>query len=289
MKTAGLFCFRKGVPGSLIDAGFRRFFFLFELMAHTGTSLSALRQSATLAHVLPLAVFMAFTALPGLFQINNPELPWYRQAPEHWVYPLQTVLVAGLLLWFGTSGAGHYRFKPWRGLGLAVLLGAVGIALWIAPAWLLPWFTKGGAAVPSWAEWLGVVERQEGFDPSLLAAWPGWEAAAIGMRFMRMVVIVPLVEELFWRAFLMRYLAAPDGNWQRVPFGRHSWHIYGIVTALVVVAHNPADYFGAFIWGSLMYFLAVRSRSLGACVVMHAVGNLLLGLYVMQTRQWGFW
>jgi hypothetical protein len=27
----------------------------------------------------------------------------------------------------------------------------------------------------------------------------------------------------------------------------------------------------------------------GACVIAHAVSNLVLGIYVMKTRQWGFW
>jgi hypothetical protein len=33
----------------------------------------------------------------------------------------------------------------------------------------------------------------------------------------------------------------------------------------------------------------VRTRSLGACVIMHATSNFLLGLYIMMTRQWGLW
>jgi membrane protease YdiL (CAAX protease family) len=57
----------------------------------------------------------------------------------------------------------------------------------------------------------------------------------------------------------------------------------------VMLIHNTSDWPGAFVWGSLMYFLAVRTKSLGACIVMHAVGNLLLGLYVMKTGLWGFW
>ena len=56
-----------------------------------------------------------------------------------------------------------------------------------------------------------------------------------------------------------------------------------------MAAHAPVDWTGALGFGTLMYVLAVRSKSLGACVVMHAVANLLLGLYVMWTRQWGFW
>lgn len=246
---------------------------------------SRLRESATAAHVLPLAAFMLLNGLPGLFRIENPELPWYQRAPEHWAYPLQTVLTGLLLLFFSR----HYRLAPWRNLGLAGLLGAVGIAVWIAPAWFYHHATAAGLTLPSWLSWLGVVDRSQGFDPGVIQPWPVWQAAAVGMRFVRMVLVVPLVEEIFWRGFLMRYVQAGDAGWQQVPFGRHSWKAFWIVTLLVTVAHSEADWCGAFGWGSLMYLLAVKSRSLGACVFMHAVGNLLLGLYVMQTRQWGFW
>lgn len=247
-------------------------------------SLSRLRESAAAAHVLPLALFMLITGIPAWLRIENPELPWYRQAPEHWVYPLQTFFIGGLLLFFRQ----HYRFRPWRGLGLASLLGSLGIAIWIAPAWFYESLQRDGKTLPDWLSWFGMVDRTDGFDPDILAAWPGWQAASIGMRFVRLVVIVPLIEELFWRGFLMRYLREGD-DWQKVPFGMHSWKVYGIVTALVMFAHLPEDYLAAFVWGSLVYGVAMKTKSLGACVLMHAVGNLLLGLYVMQTKQWGFW
>ncbi|MES2736467.1 MAG: CAAX prenyl protease-related protein [Verrucomicrobiota bacterium] len=247
--------------------------------------LTRLRESATVAHVLPLAVFMLLNSVPGWFRIENPELPWYRQAPEHWLYPVQTLLTGGLLIFF----ARHYRLAPWRGLGGGAVLGLVGIALWVAPAWLYERLVTSGTPLPGWAEWLGVAERKEGFDPEVLSSWPAWQWASIGMRFVRMVVVVPLIEEIFWRGFLMRYVGAGERDWQQVPFGLHSWRVFGVVTLLVMLAHNPVDYLGAFVWGSLMYFVAVRTKSLGACVFMHAVGNLALGLYVCQTRQWGFW
>jgi uncharacterized protein len=246
--------------------------------------LSRVRASATAAHVVPLFVFLALLAVPGWFRIENPELPWFRKAPEHWVYPFQTLLCGGLLFWFRR----HYQLQPWRGIGLAAALALIGILVWITPAW---WFQKLGTReqVPDWWAWLGLVERREGFDPTVLAAWPIWEKAALFMRFVRMVLVVPLVEELFWRAFLMRYLCAGDADWQRVPFGEHSWRVFGIVTGLVVLAHQPEDYLGALIWGSLVYWLAVHTRSLGACVVMHSLGNPLLGCYAWSTKQWGFW
>lgn len=247
--------------------------------------LTRLRESATAAHVLPLAVFMLLTSVPGLMRVENPELPWYQRAPEHWVYPLQTMLVGLLLLFF----ARKYKFAPWRGFIMAAALGILGIVLWILPAFLYQHLTATGRVVPEWASWLGFTSRTNGFDPGVLSAWPFWQDASIAMRFVRMVIIVPLVEELFWRGFLMRYVGAGPRDWKQVPFGEHSWPVYGIVTALVMLAHHPEDYLGAFIWGSLVYYVAVRTRSLAACVIMHAVGNLCLGLYVMRTGQWGFW
>jgi CAAX prenyl protease-like protein len=243
-----------------------------------------LRDSDTAAHVAPLFVFMAFLAVPGWFQIKNPELSWYLRAPEHWVYPLQTLVCSALLIWFRRQ----YEFRPWRGFGRATVLAFMGIGAWIFPAWLFQRLGAGESA-PEWWSWLGLVERREGFDPSVLSPWPAWQTAALVMRFVRMVIVVPLVEELFWRGFLMRYLNAGDASWRSVPFGTHSWRAFGIVTVLVMLAHNTEDYLGALVWGSLVYWLAVRTRSLGACVVMHAIGNLMLGIYALRTEQWGFW
>ena len=247
--------------------------------------LARLLAPPTAAHVLPLALFMAMNMLPGLFRVQNSELPWHVRAPEHWVYPLQTVLCAVVLFLFRK----HYTFKPWRGLGLAVVLGMVGIAVWIAPALLHEHWVQSGAESASWWKWLGLAERTKGFDPMIAKDSALWFSVVVGFRFARMVLVVPFVEELCWRGFLMRFLLAEDGRFEKVPFGTHAWKAFWIVTIAVTVAHNTEDCLGAFVWGSLVYFLAVRSKSLGACVFMHAVGNLALGLYVMKTQQWGFW
>lgn len=231
-----------------------------------------------LAHVAPLVVFMLLTAAVGL--VADPaSADWFRRAPEHWVYPVQCVLVGGVLLLFRH----HYPFAPWRGLGLAVVLALVGIAAWIAPSML------AAPGQPDWYQYLGIVPRTEGFNPNVFPQGsPAWWTTVV-LRFVRLAVIVPFVEEIFWRGFLMRYVQRPDDDWPSVPFGQHTWRTFAIVTAAVVAVHNPPDYLGALVWGSLMYWLAVRTKSLGACVVMHAVGNFALGVWVMRTEQWGFW
>jgi len=135
----------------------------------------------------------------------------------------------------------------------------------------------------------GLADRTQGFDPNAYSGTvlPVW--AGVALRFLRLVITVPLVEELCWRGFVMRLIDDPDRPFTENPFGHHRWRIYGVVTALVVLAHQPVDWFGSLVFGSLAYLIAIRTKSLGACVIFHAVVNLLLGISVMATRQWGFW
>ena len=259
------------------------------VLLHSAMSfdLRQIRSSAAAAHTVPLVVFTLLLAVPGWFKIENPELPWYRQGPEHWAYPAQVVVCAILLALFWR----HYQFSPWRGLRLAGVLAGAGIAFWILPSFVRVFLVDAGVKESGWWEWLGLVARDEGFNPDLLAKWPAWWWVSVVLRFVRSVIIVPVVEELFWRGFLMRYVVGEvqDRPWQQVPFGTHHWAAYLLTGLGVTFIHQPADWLGAAVWGTLMYLLAVRTKSLGACVLMHAIGNLLLGLYVLQSKQWGYW
>jgi uncharacterized protein len=236
-------------------------------------------RTLTIAHVVPLAMFMLLSECTKLVRVENPELPWFIRAPEHWVYPLQCLIIGALLI----AWRRHYSLQPWAGGGIAVSFAFIGIGVWVWPSTL---YVEGQ---PEWWEWLGITPRTEGFTPHVFAAHSSAWWLTVFARFVRMVLIVPLVEELLWRGFLMRYVQAGDKPWHTVPFGRHDWRAYAIVTVAVTLIHQPSDYLAAFVWGSLMYLLAVRTRSLGACILMHAVGNLLLGIYTLRTEQWGFW
>ena len=104
-----------------------------------------------------------------------------------------------------------------------------------------------------------------------------------------MVLVVSIIEEVFWRGFLMRYILDRDGNYWNQPFGKFSLRSYIIVTLLFMFIHAPSDYVGAFIYGSITYYVAVKTKSLFACIVMHAAANLLLGCYVLKTGNFGYW
>jgi CAAX prenyl protease-like protein len=95
------------------------------------------------------------------------------------------------------------------------------------------------------------------------------------------------VEEIFWRGFLLRYLVSE--RFSAVAIGTFSWLSFTVVTLAFGLAHSPADWVAALICGALYNVVAYRTRSLTSCVITHATTNLLLGLWIMQTRQWGFW
>jgi len=255
------------------------------------------RERPLLAYVIPFAVFMLFTMVPGWFQVDNSEKPWYIYAPEQWVYPIQT-LVVGLLLFFFWK---HYKFRPYKGVGLGMLLGAIGIVFWIVPSLL---YYKLGVEdwpgreitiplimdkAPIWEVLFGLGERLEGFDPSFFRENTFWYWSAVIMRFIRMVIVVSLVEEIFWRGFLMRFIINPDKPFWKIPFGTHTPKAFIVSTLAFTIVHHHIDFFACLIYGSLTYWVCIRTKSLAACVAMHAVANLLLGLYTMKTEQWGFW
>jgi CAAX prenyl protease-like protein len=150
-----------------------------------------------------------------------------------------------------------------------VLVGLLVLALWIAPQ-----------------QWLGVERRVDGFDPGFFGEGAAWWANVI-VRFVRLTIVVPLVEEIFWRGFLLRYVI--DEDFTKVPFGKFTWLSFGVVTLGFTFEHSQADWPAAALAGVLFNLVAYRTRSLMSCVVAHAVTNFALGLYVLQTRQWGFW
>lgn len=265
-----------------------------------------------MAHVTPFAVFMVLLAVPDVLASlgldgQTDDAPWYLSDPRQWLYPLQSVLCLSVLVSYrrqyqfwpvsnnanielrSASGSNthpqtvEHRFHGWP---IAIIAGIAGIVVWITPGYLF----RSQNMADGWWKYLGFAARTDGFDPTMFSAnssWLYWLVTTF--RFLRLVVVVPLVEEIFWRGFLMRFLADIDGDYWKVPFGTH--HVRSLigVTACFVLAHSTVDYLAATVYGLLAYGIAVRTKSLSACVIMHATANLLLGLYIMATQQWGYW
>jgi CAAX prenyl protease-like protein len=240
------------------------------------------------AHVVPFVVFMVFMLVlefaGGTIEWKHPDAPWWRRDPAQVVYPVQTLVTLGVLVYFWRFVRFEWSVK-WSLVG--VVLGAVGIGFWLLPSWLYQhWgLTEDPGGV---LEVLGVKERVDGFNPGIFEN-PAAYWSSLVMRFIRAAVVVALVEEIFWRGFLMRFVCDWEGDYWKQPFGRAHWKSYLIVTGLFVLAHGTADWAGGLVYGSLTYLLCVWSKNLGACVVMHATANFLMGVYIMKTGTYGLW
>ena len=217
-----------------------------------------------IAFLLPMAIFITLLTLTGaLRKIGG---GFWLASPEYWVFPAQTIVCGAVLVWFWRA----YEFHPPARLPSAIAIGLLVFALWIAPQQLF-----------------GFAPRLAGFDPEAFAGHTVLSWLTVIFRFLRLVVVVPLVEEIFWRGFLLRYLI--DEKFSRVPVGTFSWLSFTAVTLGFGFAHSPADWIAALIAGGLYNYVAYRTRSLASCVLAHAITNLCLGVWIMATRQWGFW
>ena len=234
-----------------------------------------------LGYVLPLAVFMLVTSFePKPPAANEPAEPgpWtvaYRYYPIVYTIKLAATLAAMAFV------ARTYRQFPWRVSPLAAVVGIAGAAVWIGLSSL--------GLEKRVLETLGLgsmvdLGQRSGFNPlAQMRDNPALAYAFLGVRFLGLAVVVPIIEEFFLRGFLMRFFVRPD--WWNVPFGTVNTTAL-LVGTLVPVLMHPAEMLAAAVWFSAVTWLMLRTRNIWDCVVAHALTNLLLGVYVVGTGEW---
>jgi CAAX prenyl protease-like protein len=123
-------------------------------------------------------------------------------------------------------------------------------------------------------------------DPRVgLSAWSwAWQAT---LRITVATVAVPIVEELFWRAFLLRALI----DWhrfERIPIGTFTWVSF-LGTSLLSMVQHPDNWAVSvlcwFAYNGLLYW----KKSILLLMITHGVTNLALYLYVIYSGDWLFW
>lgn len=207
-------------------------------------------------YVIPFALFLLLTEAGSLF----PEKAYI-------FYTLKTLFVGGLLFYWRR----HFRElklrASWGELLLATLIGLLLVYPWVAFDHFLP---KLGESI---------------FDPFAfgLGQVSAWFIA--GIRLLGAILVVPLMEELFWRSFLMRYLI--DKRFQRVPLGTYHPFAFWVVALLFGLEHFR--FIPGILTGLIYGFLVCWTKSLWPAILAHTATNLGLGIYVLLSGQWQFW
>jgi len=166
-----------------------------------------------------------------------------------------------------------FHVRNWTG---SVLLGVGVFALWIAPDALFPGYR---------GHWLFSNAILGAVSPGLSEAVRG-DALVLLLRGLRAALLIPIIEELFWRAWLMRWLISSD--FETVPLGKYSASAFWIVAILFASEHGPYWEVGL-ATGILYNWWMTRTRSLGDLILTHGVTNLCLSVYVVAAGKWEYW
>ncbi len=217
----------------------------------------------TLAWVGPFAVFMAWLSVDKYLPLENPLKEVVRD-----------LVILASIAWFSRRVlARHARRAPhWLG---SVALGLAVCALWVAPDLLVP-------------GWRDSVIFQNGVTGELRTSIPPAELTPLmlALRTARAALLVPVLEELFWRGWLPRWLQ--DNRFWRVPLGAYSAFAFWGTALLFAAEHGPFWEVGL-LCGVIYNWWMRRTRSLGDLILTHAVTNAALSAYVMLTGRWEFW
>lgn len=186
-------------------------------------------------------------------------------------YPIRVALTLAVLLLASRRNMELRLARPVASIGIG--LGV--FAVWIGPDALLGyrhyWLFENaitgavGAALPA------DLQRS---------------AAFLLTRAAGSTLLVPVIEELFWRAWLMRWLI--DRNFQSVPLGAYLPSAFWITAVLFASEHGP--YWEVGLAAGVVYnWWMIRTKSLADCILAHSVTNGALAVYVVAAGAWRYW
>jgi CAAX prenyl protease-like protein len=242
---------------------------------------------------------MQYPDLPKTVHNEGPDRPW-----EACVVPFIVFLAAGLLEptrsedgLAGVLGIPFSAYPVIYGLRIVVTLLAIARSWtpirrwWGQPTWwpplvglalVVPWIVL--ASLQREAGWASALGGRAAFNPFAAcseSAVPVW--AFVAIRAIGLIVVVPLVEELFLRGFLMRYVIRED--FWTVPFGMLTLPAVGACLFYSAASH-PSECVAAVGWFAVVTGIAAATRRPIDAILAHAMTNLALGVYVLMTANW---
>jgi membrane protease YdiL (CAAX protease family) len=240
---------------------------------------SKITQSPTLVRVLPFAVFLALT----FFQDRCGD------AARYWIYLGKTIAGGAMLV-------AVYRHIPeleWRFTWEALAIGVGVFAFWVGldghypsvdainSQYICPFLQKLGLAQSCAAS-----EQRAPWNPNLTF---GGESPLtlffIVARIVGSTLVVPALEETFYRSFVYRFLASKD--FLALPLGKFLAVPFFVTSILFGLGHR--EWLAGILCGFAYQGLVIWKNRLGDAVTAHAITNFLLGLWIVWKGAWHFW
>lgn len=218
-------------------------------------------------YILPFAMFLLLTQAES-YSVNqdgsiNPRL-------YALIYSVKIVVVS-LSLWISRAALKDLLPRPtFRLAFLAVILGGFVGLFWTFLDGVYP-------ALPE-----SVVGKRSAFDPSQLVL--SEQIVFLVFRMTGLILLVPVIEELFIRDFVLRYVSNPE--WETL--SPWNFTLSGAVVSTVLFIAGHPEWLPALLCGVIWLWLLRYGKSLSAVVISHSVANLYLGIYSFVTWDWHF-
>ena len=213
-----------------------------------------MRASETTARVAPFIIFAALTSLQGMLGEDG----------RYWVYAAK--LPVGIwALWAVWPVVPEMRWKvSWD----AVVAGILVFVIWVG---LDPFYPKIMTPGQPW-------NPHNEFPAGL--AW-----FFVVVRILGSTLVVPPLEEVFYRSFVYRWIVNP--NFGPVSLKQFHWGAFLITSTLFGLVHF--EWLAGILCGMIYQLLVIRHGRLGEAMTAHAITNFLLGLWVVYKGAWQFW
>jgi CAAX prenyl protease-like protein len=221
------------------------------------------------ARVAPFVLFLLLTFAQGKCG----------PASAFWFYLAKTVM--GLwLIWE------IWPFVPemrWAVSWEAVAVGVAVVVMWVG---LDPYYPKTDQLLARFGFAPPARTLLENANPNLVFGDHSALACFfLGVHIFGMTVVVPPLEEVFYRSFLYRYIVRPD--FESVPMNRFIPLPFFVTVLMFGFEHT--QWLAGLLCGVAYQWLVLRKNRLGDAIVAHATTNLLLGIWVVWRGAWNFW
>jgi len=185
---------------------------------------------------------------------------------RYWLY-LGKMLVG---LWCVWETRGLVQEMRWAFSWEALVAGALVFVIWVGLDPFYPKFSSGGEPWNPFNEFGG-------------GSGLGW--FFVGVRTLGSALVVPPIEETFFRSFLYRYLVRLD--FTAMPFNRLHW--MSLIVTSLVFGLGHYQWLAGVLCGLAYQGLVLRKNRLGDAMTAHAITNFLLGVWVVWRDAWMFW
>lgn len=235
------------------------------------------------------AGWLFFTILAfGLIALGQ-RVAWFRKRPEveSDLPPLRSDPNAFLILPFVAMmafGLVSNTFLPIPGLGYPLKILACGLVLALFASRLrelqwVPALLPVGLGVVVGLLWLVTkppsAEADEALVRALATLPPVWVAVWICLRVVGTAVVVPLVEELFFRGYMFKRFDAP--GWTR---------FVALVVSSAAFALLHERWLAAFLAGIAYALVTLRRGRLTDAIFAHAVTNAVIAAWAVGREDW---